>query len=33
MSDTFPLKSLWQRKINRNIKKIIKTTVSKVLWK
>lgn len=28
MSDTFPLKSLWQRKINHNIKKWLKLFVS-----
>lgn len=32
MADTFPLKSLWQRKINHNIKKIIKIAVCKLLW-
>lgn len=33
-SDTFPLKSLWQRKINHDIKKKkIKTTFCKLLWK
>lgn len=34
MSDNFPLQSLWQRKINHNIKKNNnKTTVCKLLWK
>lgn len=33
MSDTFPLKSLWQRKINHKIQTITKITVTKLLWK